>query len=663
MVKRLMMLGLLSSTGCFDFSRDLEQCHADGGCTRPGMEADGGTVSDGGAVSDAGTSDGGGTPFSTTPVFTTETGWGWEFPFPAGPGLHSIAAVSDDELWALGDDDALLHYAQGKATFSRLTNGSGRNGAVVRLNDGGVMLVAGQEVWLNGTGTWTRARSFVAPFNAVSSAVSAGGAAWFGGEYQASSGPCAPAGAGIFEWPQALPQCTTAPGRGRYVIGLDPQGWALDNDGGLFQHTDAGWRVVGAHPNGYYNVGDVLELSPDRVLISGSNGGVALFDLDAGSVTALTFERMGHTDQWSSLVLAQSPSDFFATGSPGVLKCSRADPTLCTPEFEDVSDSLVQLDVAPHTAFAVGDNGQLIQRVDAGDWRVLLPGGLGKLHDLWQDESGELWVVGDQGLLLHRTSAGWERVDVGNETRDIHSITRTDDGVLWLSGAELLSSYDPESHSLIPADVTAIAGGSLPLPGSGVDLGALSGTKPGNTWAGGIHTLLRYDANRQWVEVSLPVSFDLISDVFATGFGTAWAVGGFTKRTVLFFDGTTWVDRSPNGTGPLTSVWGPNANEAFVQGELSGYHYLADGGGEPWDLLHGAWLAGAVNQSDGGYVLFAAMGTQFGRARNGLGGTLSEIAQPAGRFLNRMRLRGNRVFVLGARDDPRSFVLSLDAGL
>lgn len=663
MVKRLMMLGLLSSTGCFDFSRDLEQCHADGGCTRPGMEADGGTGSDGGTVSDAGTSDGGGTPFSTTPVFTTETGWGWEFPFPAGPGLHSVAAVSDDELWALGDDDALLHYAQGTLTFSRLTRGSGRNGAVVRLNDGGVMLVAGQQVWVNGTGTWMRTRSFDPPFNVVSSAVSADDTAWFGGEYQATTGPCAPAGAGILELPQWPPQCTKAAGRGGYVIGLDPQGWAVDNDGGLFQRTDAGWRIVGAHPSGYYNVGDVLELSPGRVLMAGSNGGVALFELDAGSVTPLNFERMGHTDQWSSLVPALSPTDFFAVGSPGVLQCSRANPSACSTDFEDVSDSLVQVDVAPHTAFAVGDNGQLIQRVDAGDWRVLMPGGLGKLYDLWQDENGELWVVGNDGLLLHRTSSGWERVDVGGETRNLRAITRTDDGVLWIAGDELLMRYDPESHTLIAADITSAAGGSLPLPGSGVELGALSGTRPGNTWAGGIHTLLRYDANRQWVEVTPPVVIDLISDVFATGFGTAWAVGGNSKRTVLFFDGTRWVDRTPTGTGPLTSVWGPNANEAFVQGDLSGYHYLADGGGEPWDLLHSAWLTGAVNQADGGYVLFAAAGTQYGRAHNGLGGTLSEIAPPAGHYLNRIRLRGNRVFVVGTRDDPRSFVLSLDAGL
>lgn len=659
-----MALGALGIAGCFDFAEDLQICHQTGGCSRDGGEPGDSGMSDAGATDggprDAGGSSDGGPRLVTSPVFFTTSGWGWEFPFPAGPGLHSVAAVSDNEAWATGDDDSVLHYVDGGVTFLRLSpppTRTIRGGFVVGLSDGGLVIVDGTHVYVQSGAGWAQSAFAL---EAASAELGLGGVPWFGGQ-----GACSPAGAAVVEGVSpGTPICAADAGSAGSVVGLDPLGWGLDTAGNVLRRElDGGrWAAVARSNSGGYARGDVLALSGDDVLVVGLDiGSSVVLSLDGGKVP-VKFAPLTKPEDWTSLLRTRDQQGFFVAGRPGIYRCQVAVPLVegqCSLEFTDESGTLEALADAPNTLFGVGDNGQLIRREQDAGWSTLYPGGVGSLNDVWADPNGELWAVANGGWLLHTTAGGWERIRVS--TKDLRSVTRTSDGLLWLAGEELLASYDPGSNSLIAASISTADGGPFTLASSGKVLASLSGTEPGNTWVGGAFSLLGYLADGTWREVSLPRPQDSISDVWASDAGTAWAVGGYNSRLVMFWDGVTWQDRTPTGMGQLQSVWGPNGNEVFVSGTQTGYRFFPDGGVGLWNHQPATSLSGAV--TDAGFVVFGGAGTQAWRARNGTGPVVFETNAPNAGYMTRLRVLGSKIFVSGSRDGNHSVLLSLDAGL
>lgn len=649
MKKFAVVCSALWLTGCFNFKDDLDTCHRTGGCTR----------------------DGGGAPQQgVDPVFFTSAGWGWEFPFPASPGLHSVAAVSDDEVWATGDDDSVLHWVDGAVTFSRVAlpvdrNPAGAGGVSLALADGGVVIVVGNGLYVRADGGWNR-QSF--PLNVSSAKLGADGVPWFGGQWQPTFKPCSPAGAAVVEGiPPGTPICAALDGGSGYIVGFDPAGWALDGDGNVLRREVVGgvvgWKIAANNPTSYFG-GDVLALSGDAVLVVGINAGRSAVLTVGGGIVPVIFDPLGSPEEWTSLTRSHDSQSFFVAGKPGVYRCRIAVPLVvgdCTLEQPDDSYSLEKLALAPTTLFAVGDDGQLLRRSEGAGWSTIHQGGVGSVNDVWADSNGELWAAANNGWLLHRTAAGWERRQVS--TRHLTCITRTSDGLLWIAGDELLGSWDPNSNTFTDATISSADGSPLRLLGSGMSLGHMSGTERGNTWAGGNRVLLGYGADGTWQQVPLPKPGDIIAGIWASDAGTAWAVGGYQSRLVLFWNGTQWQDRTPSGVGEFGAVWGPNGSEAFVSGDPMGAHFLSDGGVVPWDLNVASFLSGG-STTDGGFVVFGGRGTQVWRAPNGLPSAAAlETSPPRGRYLTRVRLIGSKIFVAGSRDENRSFLLSLDAGL
>lgn len=677
MKKLVVVLSALSWLGCFDFNADLATCHQSGGCARDGgEEARDSGLTDAGesdAGLDAGTDAGtdGGAPLVTSPVFFTSTGWGWEFPFPAGPGLHSVAALGADEAWAAGDDDSLLHYLDGGLTYSRVVTpaqGTLRGGQVLTLSDGGVLLADGTGLFTRGPSSWTRSAF---PLIGAVAELGLDGTPWFGGQWQqTATGPCSPAGSAVVEGsPVGAPLCILDAGSMGYVVGLDSHGWGLDSSGKVLRRQvladgGVGWPVVANHSTGYFPLGDVLPLSADQVLLVGLNAGSsAVVSLDGG-IEPVTFDPLGLPEEWTSLLRDPDQQHFFVTGKPGVYRCVLAVPLVvgqCVLELTDDSATLEALAEAQGTFFGVGDNGQLIRRdADAG-WSTLLPGGVGTVHDVWADPNGELWAVANGGWLLHRSASGWERLHVSNN--NLLSITRTSDGLLWIGGDEVLGSFDPANVSLTAATLHRPTGALFTLGGTGYALSSLSGTAPGNTWAAGDRLLLRY-LDGEWTESEFVADAGRsISDLWASEAGTAWAVGGYNSRLVLFWDGTRWQNRTPPGTSEFYAVWGPSGAHAFVSGEQDSHQFLSDGGVISWDLNWATSLSGALT-ADGGYLVFGGRGTQVWRAPRGNPPPSGvDTKAPRDGYMTRLRVIGPKVFVMGDRDLPRSFLLSFDAGL
>lgn len=670
-MKRLLLaLGALSFSGCFNYDYAIAVCHDAGGC-RPVEDAGSSDAGSDAGGADAGTPDAGGLDAGdpSVPVFFTSSGWAWEFPFPAAPGLHSLSAVSDDEVWAGGEDESVLHFVGGAITFSR--PGTSRlpteSAWVLALPDGGVLVAGPDSIYQRRLQGWT---TVPFPYSTRAAELGASGAPWFGGQWQNVGGPdCQPRGGVVVEgFPPGRPLCTSPVTGDDYVVGFDPQGWGLDSSGVLLRREAApdggvSWPVVARAPVNDYPRCDVLALSAEDVLVAGFYPGRSVvLHLDGGvnpfSVTGSL------TEEWSSLVRTTDQQAFFVGGRSGVSRCNVGPVPACALEVNDVSQSLETLSAGPTALFASGEKGQLLRRDADGGWATLHEGGADALNDVWADADGQLWVVGNGGWLMHRGPSGWERLKISDKS--LYSIARTSDGFLWIGGVDVLGRYDPTQNVLV-APLLPGGGGPWSSEFNGKAFTSIGGGEPGNTWAISDGMLLRYEGAEVWRSEPFPTAHGSgIDGLFVTDAGTAWAVGGNSSRVVLYWDGSTWLDRTPDGgaaSDTLYAVWGPSSTEVFISGEVNGYHFLSDGGVASWNVLRAVTLAGGATR-DGGFVLFAGRDKEVQRMPNGLGGApLPNTNAPGGRGMNRLRLLGSKLYAVGSRDDAFTFMLSFDAGL
>ncbi len=671
-MRRWWLTSALLCGACFDFDQAAQVCRDSGRCE----SADGG----GGEAADAGTLDGGapdaggadaGTLYA--PIAFTSTGFAWDYPFPMGGGLTALAPVDDDELYAVGDDDVLVHYARGAWTVSHLPSPwdpptTAR--CLLRFADGGLWAFdTSSSAYLSKPGGGFSVFTQAPPtaMEASRCALSDQGLPWIGGKKH--DDPTPSIGPGIQEGVLAPRDVWYSPGppsTAGFVRALDPSGLALVSDQRVLQRlADGGWTELANLGGGYYPAGAILRVDPSTAWVVGSDDSSFVVTLDGG-VTRFPVPgpSSSFTGTWSSL-LSDGP-DVVIGGGPGVLRCPSADPSACTSEYGDPHRTLFALARGKSALFAVGWNGQILRKPPDAGWQALAPGARTHVYALWQDGDGTLWAGADDGWLLHRTASGWvERQLPGTGT--IFGVTRTSGGTLWVAGDELLASVDDVGP--VSATIERPDGGTFTLePGSGASLNSIAGTEPGNTWAVGMKGLLLGWDGTTWRQVPVPPSVSF-SEVWVSDGGTAWAVGGYNTRAVYFFDGAAWSDRTPTSASSkdLFTVWGAGPREVFVTGfENDGLHFLPDGGVKQWALGNGNFSVSSMTgrvRGDGGIELWGLMGDLVAHARGPLANaTLTQLSTGVG-YANLVRLYGDTLWVTGPRYDGNSgFVVSLDAG-
>jgi hypothetical protein len=674
-MRRAGLVAALLLSGCFNFDDAAEACRSTGRCEA----GDGGAAVDGGldagsadaGTADAGVSDGGA---SLAPVAWTATGFAWEYPYPAGPGLFAVAPVDDDELYAIGDDDLLLHYARGRWTSAHLPAPDAPAQAVclLHLADGGLFAFDSTSTSYvsRADGGFSAITESSSDFlGATACALGSDGRPWVGGQRHADS--ISAVGPGIQEGPGAMrdvwfdPQ---TPSTAAYVVALDPSGVALTSDNRVVgRQSDGGWTTAVMLDGGYFPKGGILRVDPSTAWVCGWNGGSFTVPLDGGPGAELSLSDPNPTAThlWTSMV-SEGP-DVLVGGGPGVARCQGADPGSCSLEYADPLLSVTQLARGVTATFAVGQNGQVL-RHQGGAWQALAPGARPFVSSVWLDQDGTLWAGAQDGWVLHRTASGWVERQVPN-AGSILGLTRTSDGTLWAVGEALFASLDDQG-GVSSASIQRPDGGAFTVePGSGQTVSAISGSTPGNTWAvGGYGFLAGWDDANGWRQVPLPSNVHLAS-VWTSDAGTAWATGGYQTRKVYFFDGTSWSDVTPAspGSGDLTDVWGAGPREAFVTGQdNAGFHYLADGGVKPWSLGNDALTVSSFTglvRADGGISLWGIRGDALSYAPTATSNGLTTPLSTGLGYANVIRALGGTIYVAGPRYDGHSgFVISLDAG-
>jgi hypothetical protein len=648
MTRVFVALCALALLGCWDFRGARTACEQNGGCvttdagTMPVEEVDAGPMPPFTVVAPT---------FSPDAAVFTSTGFRWEYPYPAGTELHQLAVVSDQELWASGNDDLVLHLKHGEEPhYEVLPAGEGGmrspDGArLVALHDGG--LLAGGEGSLQSRrdGTWFRHENW--SFSPAVGVRGDDGTPWFGGS--ATSLPCG-VGVGVIREgaPPSVERC--AMNSTGAIVGIDPTGWAVDTGATLHRRTGDTWVVM-------RSFGGTIER--DHASLLAMPGG-SFFVTGSPSGKLSTVDSMGVASPQDVLLGDEENGQIYRslarTGDGGVLLVGTAGAFrheangTWTRESSTIAGELQAVGAGPRSEYAVGTAGQVLRR-ESGMWRTLVPGAVGMITDVFLDVNGVLWAAwssDQEGGVLKRENGRW--VSHATGIPGAQEFLETADGQFWLVSATALHRLDTAQGLWTPQYLFDANGMKQSWPAD-LKLFGGAGGPSGNAWLFGNGAIYGYDGTR-WKLHSLPP--DAVYGVFVTDGGTAWA--STNAGSVLSFDGTSWSKVAALDAGVCRGgTWSPQPDFTYV-GCTGGVARVGVDGGVQLSVDAGTvtFLTGKV-LSDGRHLLIGGFESRLWRSFDGPD---QQQDTPVGIGLNLARARafGTKLYVGG--DRPRDTTIT-----
>ncbi len=462
--------------------------------------------------------------------------WTWLNPLPQGNTLLAVWGSSADDVYAVGERGAIVHFdgsewtAMESGTTARLWDVMGSSS--IRIWAVG----AGGEVLLKTGGSWTE-KKIGTTKTLYSLWVNKDGTVY-------------------------------ACGAGGIVLENDGWSWSVLRQGGsTLDHMN-----IWAGENGevftaaYYTI-------PDDQAFFGAVLNVSHYD-GASWTTTTYLESRGVSLRgiWGS-----SPRDVYFVGSGKALHYDGEGFT----GFRSNGGALLDIwGITASDIFAVGASGAAV-RYDGSAWNSMNSGTGASLYGVWGSSGSDVYAVGDAGIIRHFDGAEW--TESGGQ-----AVTRRDVNDLWgLSGSDvyavgatgLIAHYDGSAWSLV--------GG-----GTSQNLKGVWASVSTDVFAVGENgTILQGDASSFGV-VASPTGLDLW-DVHGASATDVYAVAGEANAgQVLHYDGMSWSVVLESSV-PLYSVCAVSPTEVYAIG--SGTVCSFDGSQwvkEYWSVQRGLWARG-----------------------------------------------------------------------
>lgn len=576
-----------------------------------------------------------------------QTPWQWVNPLPQGNLLNGVWSVTQDTVYAVGEDGTVLKTTNGGNTWQ------------IKNEVAGIVDQLFAVQFVSGTVGWAAGE-----YGQVIKTTD-GGLTWF---------------------PQFVPTVSDL-----YAVYFTSasQGWVGGNGGQIFSTTNGGlsWNPDTTHSGntifGIYfrNSTTGWAVGTNGEVLTSTNGGNSWTHQTSGTSQAL------YSIQFTSATTGMVVGSFgtiLKTANAGVTWTPIASPT-------DLSLYAIQFTSALNGS-AVGAYGELVRTTDGGvTWIGLSTPTSNDLYAVrFAPSTGIGIAVGDYGTILGTTDAGatWHPLsngvknelyainfpatDVGYAVGDIGTIVKTSDGgktwtsegsgtyqVLWgvyftdpntgfavgdsatvlkttnggFSWVEENSHTDPSLYSIYFANqdtgwtvgdfgtiLRTVSGGASWLPESSHTFSTLNRVKFATSkigWAVGYDgTILKTtNAGVKWVQQTSNTIRTLYSiDVLSTT--TAYAVGDFGLVLKTTDGGTTWTSLNTNNDASFTGVAFFSPLQGWAVGDDGTVVNTTDGGAT-WTTqitptTHTLWEVQLIRTSSHGGLLFAT----------GIGGTI-----------------------------------------
>lgn len=283
-----------------------------------------------------------------------------------------------------------------------------------------------------------------------------------------------------------------------------------------------------------------------------------------------------------------------------LLACHGPDDTDAGPRLDVVAEGLPSALVsiqgtAADDVWAVGSDvgdGPLVLHWDGAAWETVATGTTGDLWWVWPTPE-RVTMVGAGGTILELDRATGLVTDLSPEAPEITFFgVWGGDGFAYAVGGDVAGDLGPAAYERTSEGWIVHEGLTAGLSAPDL-LYKVHGSGPSDVWAVGSRGIVRHGVDGTFGDVDAGVQSPLFT--VHTGGPAPVAVGGFGQAVALHWDGTGWVDRSPDFQPQLNGVSGRGEDLVAVgtQGSVQrwdGEAWIADAERvTPYDL-HGVWI-------------------------------------------------------------------------
>ena len=462
--------------------------------------------------------------------------WTWLNPLPQGNTLLAVWGSSADDVYAVGERGAIVHFDGSKWTAME-------SGTIERLWD--VMGSSSSRIWAVGGNGEVLFKS---------------GRSWTEKEIGTTKT--------LYSVWVNRDGTVYACGAGGIVLKNDGWSWSILRQGGsVLDHMN-----IWADEDGEVFTASYYTIPDDQAFF-----GALLYVSHYDGISWTTTNYMESRGVSLRGIWGSGPRDVYFVGSRIALHYDGEK----LASFRPNAGALLDIwGITANDIFAVGASGAAV-RYDGSAWNSIHSGTGASLYGVWGSSGSDVYAVGDGGIIRHFDGAEW--TESGGQ-----AVTRRDVNDLWgLSGSDvyavgvtgLIAHFDGSAWSLVNG-------------GTSENLKGVWASSSTDVFAVGENgTILRGDAS-SFGAVASPTGLNLW-DVHGSSPTDVYAVAGEGNAgQVLHFDGTSWsvVFESPV---PLYSVWEVLPTEVYAIG--SGTVCSFDGSQwvkEYWSVQRGLWARG-----------------------------------------------------------------------
>jgi hypothetical protein len=221
-------------------------------------------------------------------------------------------------------------------------------------------------------------------------------------------------------------------------------------------------------------------------------------------------------------------------------------------------------------AWIVGDYGA-IRHWDGSTWEEHQSGTLAQLFAVTGSASDDVWAAGEGGTLLHFDGSSWSAVESGTAVTINDLFAISPDNVIAVGGDPLVGASATYDAAILRWDGSRWLPDSVPNVPS---LTAVWAVAADDIWAVGDNGTSLHWNGLAWTEVTTSISSsETLLGVWAHGSNAVWAAG--TNGTVVRWNGASWQrEAAPTRLalfeigGNADAVWAIGADGAILRRDL-----------------------------------------------------------------------------------------------
>ncbi len=477
--------------------------------------------------------------------------WEWQHPLPVGNNLKDVYAVSDSDVFMVGEFGTILHYDG--ATYDLMESG-------VKTHLFGVWAGSADDVFAVG---WeTPENDYMARIlhydGSAWSEMACPATDWLAAVWGSS-------GSDVF-----------AVGRHGAIQHYDGSTWSDMTDSVTYINPD----TYPSYLHGVWGSSGSDVFAVGEQIVDGNTNTALILHYNGSTWTEMACSGAKHLyDVWGT-----SAGDVFAVGYDDSNNAIviHYDGATWSEVTIPVNDTLYAVwGNSGSDVFAAGHGGTLLH-YDGATWSEMTSPVTDRFHGVWGSSGSDVFAVGGYGrpgLIAHYDGSTWSLVTTYKEIEKADIWGSALDNIYTVG--RCISHYDGNTWTQ-----ATCSSGCL----SDAAYSAVWGSSAGDVFAVGSTETFPYESfiahyeDGTWCEMTTP-SIGSLNDVWGSSSSDVFAVSD--TGGVLHYDGSIWSEMSPPSTADsLEAVWGSSAGDVFAVGfDVDDYGVVFHYDGATWSEM------------------------------------------------------------------------------